>query len=171
MNKYLPSGGVFYPDDQDNEIRFVDWQRFYKVQDVDSEIARLNARIAELELSAGKSNKEIQSLRGQNARVRLYLAIAEDRLEQGNSYQGGSIDCDYEHPIHEKITEICSRSFELKDRYRLRPRSEWTDDMGDVLWFFKSSSGYIRGAIPCTHFIAPDHYTHFQIMPPLPDMP
>lgn len=62
--------------------------------------AELLARIEQLE-------KEAQLLRGADARASMYLSIAADRLEAGAAYEGGHFDCDYEHPIHERITEIC----------------------------------------------------------------
>jgi hypothetical protein len=85
---------------------------------VDRHTEELRARIAQLE-------KEAQFLRGSDARASMYLSIAADRLDAGSDYDGGHFDCDYEHPIHERITDICREIARLTaENQRLRADGE-----------------------------------------------
>lgn len=195
MDKFLASGNTYYLDDESlNEDRCIHstWQRFYKAQEADAEIARLNARIAELE-----------DLNKKPVDILLYCPKCGfqhiDRPDEN--------DPDWDNPPHvshlcrncghvwrpsdvytngvesiqtkgkkdgcpnplvsqfDKLSEYEAKIAELEDRYRLRPRSEWTEEMGEVLCYSKITSYRSKGYI----LDAPSHFTQFQLLPPLPE--
>lgn len=90
---------------------------------------QFRARIEKLE-------KEAQFLRGADARASIYLSIAADRLDAGAAYEGGHFDCDYEHPIHERITDICRENARLyaENAGLKADKAEWLKANGPGGW-------------------------------------